>query len=189
MALDKQLRDKLIDDLLTFINDEIDQMGRPAKLVRFDFEDSGEDAVAFIKNHPVSYADLSSALNVCLSRKYLKPTVMTGKKYLHLILTEEGQGRAISIEQAKHAPPTQKESGDIHIGELHSHGATQIGNHNTQNIENLFSEVIERIEQSAAPEEEKREAKSRLKEFLEHPLTGTAIGLAPTAIKALCGGA
>jgi hypothetical protein len=52
----------------------------------------------------------------------------------------------------------------------------QVGDHNTQNIIDSFKDMIERIERSSATPEEKKEAKSRLRAFLEHPLTSAIIG-------------
>lgn len=52
----------------------------------------------------------------------------------------------------------------------------QVGDHNTQSIVASFKDVIDRIERGAGTAEEKKEAKSRLKAFLEHPLTSAVIG-------------
>jgi len=52
----------------------------------------------------------------------------------------------------------------------------QVGDHNTQNIVDSLKQVIERIEQSPGTPEEKKEAKSRLSTFLEHPLTSAVLG-------------
>lgn len=188
MTMDKKDREALMDALLIFANDEVENLGLTIKSVHFNFEETGEDAVKFMEPTGVSFENLASALNACISRGYLKSRVMTGQKYVCLMLTDEGQGRAISAELAKHSPAPQQNSGNIQIGTLNAHGPAQIGNHNTQNIENVFTSIIEQIDKSDAPEAEKREIKGRLKSFLEHPLTGTLIGMAPEAIKSLCGG-
>jgi len=52
----------------------------------------------------------------------------------------------------------------------------QIGNHNVQNIQQVFSELIEKINLSGATEEKKAEAKGLLRSFLEHPLVGSIAG-------------
>ncbi len=52
----------------------------------------------------------------------------------------------------------------------------QIGNHNIQNIQQVLSDLIKKIDSSSASEEEKKEAKSRLKLFLEHPLVTSIAG-------------
>lgn len=188
MTMDKKERETLMDELLIFANDDIEELGRTIHTAHFNFEETGEDTLKFIKDNPVPFENLASALNACINRGYFKKRAMTAQKYMPLALTEEGQGRAISAELAKHSPAQQQNSGNIQIGTLNAHGPAQIGNHNTQNIENVFTSIIEQIEKSDAPEIEKQEVKNRLKAFLEHPLTGTLIGLAPQAIKALCGG-
>jgi hypothetical protein len=54
-------------------------------------------------------------------------------------------------------------------------GPVQIGNHNVA-VMNAISLLIERIDESAAPEAEKAEAKSRIKRMLEHPLVSAVVG-------------
>ncbi len=182
MMMDKQQREALIDELLVFMNDEIENHGCVINGVYFRFQEDGEDAIAFTKQTGQSYEKLAAATNVCISRQYAKGQIES------LRLTEEGQGRAISADAAKHAPPSQPNSGDIHIGTLNANGTTQVGNHNTQQIENVFTSIVEQIDETDAPDVDKQEAKTRLSSFLEHPLAGTIVGMTPMAIKALCGG-
>jgi hypothetical protein len=189
MTMDKKQREVLIDEILIFSNDEIEQIGDPIQTVSFNFQEDGEDAINFLKTHNLSYADLSTALNACITRGYFKKRAMTAQRYMPIALTEEGQGRAISTDLAKHSPTAKEDAtGSVTIGTLNTHGATQIGSHNTQQIENVFNSIVEQIDQADAPEAEKMEAKSRLSSFLEHPLAGTILGMTPMAIKALCGG-
>jgi hypothetical protein len=61
------------------------------------------------------------------------------------------------------------------INITHSHGF-QIGDHNIQSIVNSFKQVLRAIDESDASSESKVEAKSRLKAFLEHPLTAALLG-------------
>ena len=56
-----------------------------------------------------------------------------------------------------------------------SHGF-QIGDHNIQSIVNSLKYVLKAIDESSAAPEAKAEAKSRLKAFLEHPLTSALLG-------------
>jgi len=57
----------------------------------------------------------------------------------------------------------------------HSHGF-QVGDHNIQSIVNSLKYVVKAIDESDAAPEVKAEAKSRLKAFLEHPLTSALLG-------------
>jgi hypothetical protein len=186
--MDRKQKEALMDELLVFMNEEVEDSGETINIVRFDFNDQGEDAINFSNKTGVTYEQLLPALNTCFSRKYITQKVMGAGKYGMAQLTEEGQGRAISVEAAKHAPQRPDNTGNFSIGELHAYGPAQFGNNNTQNIENILTSIIEKIDQAGASESEKQEAKSRLKAFLEHPLTNTALGLSPAIIKSLCGG-
>jgi hypothetical protein len=68
----------------------------------------------------------------------------------------------------------------------HSQGF-QVGDNNTQNIVDSFKQILERIEQSDGTPEEKKEAKSRLSAFLEHPLTSAILGPAVGGLTGLLG--
>jgi hypothetical protein len=64
--------------------------------------------------------------------------------------------------------------------------AFQIGNGNIQSFSFVIENIINQIEQANTSAEEKREAKSRLKAFLEHPLVTSVLGgLALELIKRL----
>jgi hypothetical protein len=91
----------------------------------------------------------------------------------HFDLTVHRQGSLVPIPGSK---VTQ-------ISISNSHGI-QIGDHNIQNIVTGLSQLIDAIEASDSPK--KKEAKSRLKAFLEHPLTSKLLGEAvQSLLKAL----
>ena len=71
--------------------------------------------------------------------------------------------------------PDHKPAVTNHFTFTNSQGI-QVGNDNTINMQNFFSEIIEQIEKSSGSPEEKKEAKSRLRAFLEHPLTAAVFG-------------
>lgn len=75
--------------------------------------------------------------------------------------------------------PKKPEAQSIHI---HNAQSVQVGDHNTQNVVNMFQALAEKIENSNASPAEKGEAKSRLRAFLENPLVNTLIGVAASAI-------
>lgn len=75
--------------------------------------------------------------------------------------------------------PSQAPTQNINISGTSS---VQIGDNNTQNIINAVDNLIKEIESADASEEEKQEAKSRLKSFLEHPLVGTLLGAAASSL-------
>ncbi len=182
--MDRQEKEQWIDKLLIFTNDVIEDIGRTINLVSFDFSENGEDTIKFIDKHEIEANELTLIARICISRKYLEYTSNSGE-LKDLSLTEYGQGRAVSATMEKDIPT--ETSSQINIGTLNADGNTQIGSHNTQNIEIIFKELIENINDANAPEEQKQEAKSRMKAFLEHPLVGTALGLGGNAIMTLLG--
>jgi hypothetical protein len=68
-----------------------------------------------------------------------------------------------------------KEPNVTNINISNSHGF-QVGDHNTQNIVDSFKQVIERIDQGPGTPDQKAEAKTRLRAFLEHSLTSAVMG-------------
>lgn len=73
---------------------------------------------------------------------------------------------------------------------INIHGSTgfQVGDHNTQNIQAAFTELIQRIEDSVAPPEQKADAKNRLAAFISHPLVTSVLGGAAGSLSALLTG-
>lgn len=61
----------------------------------------------------------------------------------------------------------------------------QIGDYNTQNLAVIAKELADQIDNSDAPEPEKREAKKRLAAFLRHPLMTKLFGEVLTRVPSL----
>jgi hypothetical protein len=182
--MDRQEKEQWIDKLLIYANDEIENMGRTINLVDFNFSDKGEDTLEFTGNHEIEIKDFTSIAKTCISRGYFKYFYNSGE-LKGLQLTEYGQGRALSALLAKEKPA--ESSSNYTIGAIYNHGPSQIGDHNTQNIEIVFKELVEKIDNADAPEVEKQEAKNRLQTFLEHPLVGTALGVGVQTLLASLG--
>jgi len=183
--MDRQEKEQWIDKLLIFSNDVIEGIGRTINLVSFDFSENGEDTIKFIDEHEIEANELTLIARICISRKYLEYTYNSGE-LKGLRLTEYGQGRAVSATMEKDIPT--ETSSQINIGTLNADGNTQIGSHNTQNIEIIFQELIDKINNADALEEDKQEVKGKLKAFLEHPLVGTALGVGVQALLTSLGG-
>lgn len=91
-----------------------------------------------------------------------------------------GMGPHYQIKYRKGESPTMhKPTQNISITGAHS---VQIGDFNTQNIVNSFNALVQKIDTSSASAEEKKEAKSRLKDLLEHPLVVAIVGAAAGSI-------
>ena len=178
--MNRQEKEQWIDKLLIYMNDKIEKKGVAVDKVVCNFRVDGNDYINFNKIYPISYEDILTVINTCISRRLCLYSEKT------LMLTSSGSIRALKVTLKEET--VESSSGDIHIGTINASGATQIGNYNTQNIERVFSELIEKIDASDAPETEKQEAKSRLIAFLEHPLVGTALGLGGSILTSLLGG-
>jgi hypothetical protein len=181
--MDKQEKEQWIDKLLIFCNDIVEESDRGMPVTPFDFSETGNHYKLFKQEYQIEHNNLTPALKSCLSRGYLK-YYYASLPYVGILLTEEGQDRALLVSLARDIPV--ESTPNIHIGNLYA-TAAQIGDHNIQNIEIIFKELVEKIDNANVPEEEKQEAKNRLKHFLEHPLVGTALGVGIQALLASLG--
>jgi hypothetical protein len=184
-VLSKKDREELIDKLLVFMNGEIEQEGAMIGQISFNFNPTGPDTTNFTQRNMIEYEVLKQIIKICKTRGYIK-TRYPRSEYGTIALTEEGQGRAISIEVAEHATPIP--GSNILIGTLNANGHTQIGDNNTQNIEYIFNSIIDKIDNADASEQDKTEARNLLGKFIAHPLTNTVLGAASAIITAKLGG-
>ena len=181
--MDKKEREILIDKLLIYLNDDVESHGLNIKTVTFDFSKNDKDTQKIICSSKISFEDLIKIVKVCMSRGYLKYSSLGRGEYCGLRLTEEGQGRAISVDLAKNIPSNSSlNPSSIQIGTLNANSPSQVGNNNIQNIENAITFLIEQIDNSNVSDEEKQEVKSRLSAFLEHPVTASIIGAGTSAL-------
>ncbi|EMP5336923.1 hypothetical protein AAIG28_23280 [Citrobacter freundii] len=160
-----------IDALLTYMNDDMENLGETIKTVSFGFDTGQNDRIAIdeMLRWPEEY--LFKIINICHSRS------LVSKDYggfQDVSLTEEGQSRAISVKHGKNR--SYELGASMQIATLNVHGPAQVGNGNTQNIHNVFNQLLQQIETSSASDEDKQEARSRLAKFLEHPLVGSIVG-------------
>ena len=180
MAFKEFSKEEWIDKLLVFMNEQVEEAGEPIKLVEFDFNEDKEDSINFRERFSLKQDDLQKILKICIPRNYISIWSSFDNVFC---LTEEGQGRAISVMNADTAPVAV--GGDINIGTFNTNAPTQVGHHNTQNIEYVLNNLIEQINSCDGEEEEKQEIKARLRKFLEHPLTQTLITVAPAILEKL----
>jgi len=172
------VNDEHIDILLCFMNDEIEEGGDRPATVFFDFNlGTGKDLLRFQEESGLIDDDIQRALKASYARDYIEHPFCGGGDIFRL--TPEGQGRAISVEKAKHYVP-KPEQPAISIGAIH--GPAQIGNQNIQNIDVVFRYVAAAIDGSGAPAQEKEEAKSLWRKALAHPITAAIIGAGAGAI-------
>ncbi len=94
----------------------------------------------------------------------------------HIDMEVRKQGALVQFDRAK----------TVNIA-IHNSQGFQVGDNNTQNIVDSLKQVVERIESAPGTLEEKEEVKSRLKLFLEHPLTSAVLGGAAGGLTELLG--
>lgn len=160
-----------IDALLTYMNDDMENLGGTVKTTYFGFGVDQNDRIAIDEQLHWSEEYLFKIINICHARSLV---CKRAGNFEYVSLTEEGQGRAISVKHGKNR--SYELGASMQIATLNVHGPAQVGNGNTQNIHNVFNQLLQQIEASSASEEEKQEAKSRLAKFLEHPLVGSIVG-------------
>ncbi|WP_077999876.1 hypothetical protein [Edwardsiella tarda] len=160
-----------IDDLLVFMNDELESCGGRIKTTEFDFGDGESDRKTIDEKLKWSSERLFKIIKICNSRGLVDDQY---GDFSHLQLTEEGQSRAISV---KHGKNRSYELGvGTQIASLTINGPAQVGSGNIQNIQSVFSYLLQQIDDADASEDEKNEAKGSLKKFLSHPLVTAVVG-------------
>jgi len=160
-----------IDALLVFMNDDLENQGLTIKSAHFAFTPGGNDRTAIDEKLCWPEEHLYKIINICNSRSLLQKK--TGD-FRFISLTEEGQSRAISVKHGKNR--SYELGAAMQIATLNVHGPAQVGNGNVQNVHNVFNQLLQQIDDSDASPEDKKEAKSRLAKFLEHPLVGSILG-------------
>ncbi len=172
-------KEEWIDKLLNYMNDQLEEMGSTIDQYDFDFSVEGEDSIHFQKQYSgICDSILTIILKLCTSRGYIRKKYMNPKLFSGIVLTQEGRNRALSSQNIHNIQPTQT---NFNINTLNTHAHTQIGNYNTQEIQNIFQIIEQKIAESSEPEEKKEEAKSRLDAFLSNPLVDTILRTGITA--------
>lgn len=176
----------LIDELLTFMNDEVEAGGHSIKVLGFNFGSGKEDMEAFCAGREWTEEQVHRALNICSSRQLITCDVCGAGDFNRQILTEKGQGRAISKKLGR--PRTATPDPTMSIQTLNITGPAQVGNGNIQNFGSFFNEIIQQIEKADAPPADKADVKNLLSRFLEHPLTTAIAGGATGGLVSLLRG-
>ena len=153
------------------MNDEIEKAGYSIKKSTFNMSKEIE-----IINSLGGLEKAREIIKASITRGYVKYLFIGHDELDGIQLTEEGQARALSVINAK--PNTDKSSSKVSIGTLYNNGNMQVGDNNTQNIDNAVITILSSIDKANAPEEQKEEAKNLFKKFIAHPLTQTLISAA-----------
>lgn len=167
-------QEEAINKILVYLNNFIEEQGAFIDNVPFLIDQKDSFMQELLKKLNFDFDTLKKILKICLSRGFLRPGISGG-----VFLTEEGQGRALSVVNAK---DSETAPASISIAQFTNHGNAQIGNNNIQNIENTFTCLIDQINKADVPAEQKAEAKNMLQKLIEHPLFNTILGTAASII-------
>ncbi|WP_205125015.1 hypothetical protein [Aeromonas sobria] len=126
-----------IDALLTYMNDDLENLGETIKAVYFGFNKSESDRVAIDEKLDWPEEHLFKIINICNSRGLVTKNF---RNFSQIKLTEEGQSRAISVKHGKNR--SYELGASMQISTLNVNAPSQIGNGNTQNISNIFNQLI-----------------------------------------------
>lgn len=87
-----------------------------------------------------------------------------------------------SLKLQKEGVPSERSARPT-VNISHSTGI-QVGDHNLMTVEACVSQIVEVIERSSAPAEQKTAVKSKLKEFLSSPVAAAVLGNVSAALLA-----
>lgn len=178
----REEKERAIDTLLVMMNDEVENEGETVRTCTFNLANDKGIITKF-----GSMDRLLETIKVSVSRGFIKYLYLGHGNFDGIQLTEEGQGRAISVINAK--PKNEESDSKYSIGTVNNYNSSmQIGDNNTQNIDNAIKLIIHEIEKSNYPEPQKQEAKNLFGKFIEHPLTQTLLNSATAIGAALIGG-
>lgn len=159
-----------IDKILIFMNDCIEEEGTTICGLFFNFEKE-DKRVMGANNWDENY--FHTLLKKCVSRKFIEYRSMTDH-FDELVLTESGQGRAISACLGKDRHYELDEA-KMEIVNLTVNGAAQIGHNNILNTVNLLKEILNRVKKSNSHENDKNMAYKVLEDFKNNTLIQNAI--------------
>lgn len=161
-----------VDKLVVDMEETIENEGISLTNAAFHFNELD------CKKLGLSLDQLNSAIRKATSLGLIKK--FTWEKEEKCKLTEEGRARARSCMLRK------KDGEPGHSIVINGNNANvQVGNNNVQNVSNAFNYLLEQIDKSSATAQEKSDAKSLMKKFIEHPLVNTILGTAGGALTSL----
>jgi hypothetical protein len=161
-----------VDKLVVDMEETLEDKGVALANAAFQFDELD------CKKMGLSLDQLNSAMRKATSLGLIK--MFTWGKEEKCKLTEDGRARARSCMLRKN----EGETG--HSIVINGNNANvQVGNNNVQNVSNAFNYLLEQIDKSSATAQEKNNAKSLMKKFIEHPLVNTILGTAGGALTSL----
>jgi len=188
-------KDALINKLLIFMKNDIEEDGLSINSAWFDFDfektqkyynhedeiiPEGNALNGFKKQTNISDDDFRIIINICQTHGYVKNDY-AGRNYKQVQLTDDGLARAVSVVKQQHYKPQEMGSTNVFHGPV-SAEQLQIGNNNTQNIEIIRDNIIKEIEKSNASKDEKDSAMKTVMSFFGSSIITNALGLAQVGL-------
>lgn len=201
--LSSEQKENFANELLIYMKNELEKKGSTIKTCSFDFHltriekyfgdvqdetiPEGEDLTNFKRINKITDDVFATVIRYCMTHEFIKRFCCGHEEFDSLQLTDEGLARAVSVERAKYKPAVTDNATSLHIGSINGDNV-QVGNYNTQNINNTFYHIIDEIKKSDASEEEKKTALTKLKDFLSNPIiSGVTSNCVTEIIKYLAG--
>ncbi|EKE02604.1 MAG: hypothetical protein ACD_20C00357G0027 [uncultured bacterium] len=185
--LDLSRKEELIDVLLVYMKNDLENSGNTVKSSIFNFALSrteeymgvkeeivpeGNNLTLFKQIIEITDNEFEIVIKSCMTHEYIEK-MYCGSDYNDIQITNKGFARANSVEKAKNYKP-QKTSQITFNGPINA-SSLQIGNNNTQNIENTINNLINEIEKANITEKEKNEAKSLVGKFFNNPVISSIL--------------
>lgn len=156
-----------LDNLLIFMNDDLEQSGLTIKTGYFDFTQNSQNTLDVMGQNDWTYDNLKKIVNIAIARNLIILKAI-GSQFMPLALTEEGQARAIS---SAHGLKRSYELGsETAIGTVNIQGSAQIGSGNILSFGAFINGVEQRIGQSESSLIEQADAKRLWNQVLKNPL-------------------
>ena len=137
-------KETLIDGLLIYMNDTLEDKGMTPNLCDFSFDDDEEDNMALGSQYDLTSDEVKRVVKICRARNYIKSACINCGLYSRLKLTTGGQRRAIAAKQERNRPRETRayngapEPTPQHIVDQHIHVSTKgpviVGDNNTQRL-------------------------------------------------------
>lgn len=187
--LTPEQKENFTDELLVYMQNELEKEGMSFKTGIFDFHlaytesyfnspdktfSEGVNLTEFKNLTSINDEMFQEVMNYCFTHQLVKKMYVGKQKFDNVLLTESGFARATSVVRGKYKKSVTDNTQNIHIGSINGNNV-QIGNNNTQNIENTFQYLIDEIKKSDATEEEKKNALNKLKEFAYNPIVSNIL--------------
>lgn len=185
IKLSDEKKEKLVNELLIYMKNELEAKGYKYNACFFDFNMSSDISNCF--NSSITEEEFNSVINYCLTHDFIRKTRGFEKGFVKIQLTEAGFGRATSVSRSKYKPSITDGMSDVKIGTINATNL-QIGNNNIQNITNVFQQLIDEINNADYAEQEKKTALTQLKTFINNPIVSNIIsGVSVELLKKLTG--